>query len=304
MLAPKQRNQNAFHLAGVIPVAGQPLDFNFDWSDCLMPLAPNYTAVERSVIECAYAGCETIWIVCNDDVSPLIRHRIGELVYDPIWYGRVFDPRPSESRKTIPIYYVPIHPKDREKRDCLGWSVLHGAVTAFKIGAKISKWLTPNKYYVSFPYGVYEPELLRDYRKDISSTKPFYLSYKDKTIADGEYLGFTFDGKDFVRYRRVIRKEGTGMWDGSELVDNKFATKKLPVKKRYSARFFSLDKIFRSAILEDAVVSELPWYHNIDSWENYCNFIGSKNRDRIFRPTEFLLKYREFNPIGEDNETN
>ena len=89
-----------------------------------------------------------------------------------------------------------------------------------------------------------------------------------------------------------------------DLVDNKFATKKLPVEKRYSARFFSLDKIFRSAILEDAVVSELPWYHNIDSWENYCNFIGSKNRDRIFRPTEFLLKYREFNPIGEDNEAN
>jgi hypothetical protein len=267
-----------------------------------MPLAPNYTAVERSVIECAYAGCETIWIVCNDDVSPLIRHRIGEYVYDPIWYGRVFDPRPSESRKTIPIYYVPIHPKDRDKRDCLGWSVLHGAVTAFKIGAKISKWLTPNKYYVSFPYGVYEPELIRGYRKDISSQNPFYLSYEGNTIVDGEYLGFTFTGKDYVRFRRVIRSEGTGMWDGSELIDGKYATKKLPIEKRYSARHFSLDKIFNCAILEDAVVGELPWYHNVDSWEGYCAFIGSTHRGRIIRPTEFLIKYREFNPIGEDNE--
>ena len=93
------------------------------------------------------------------------------------------------------------------------------------------------------------------------------------------------------------------MWDGSELVDNKFATKKLPVEKRYSARFFSLDKIFRCAILEDAVVGKLPWYHNIDSWQGYCSFIGSNQTKRIIRPTEFLIKYREFNPIGEDNET-
>jgi hypothetical protein len=215
----------------------------------------------------------------------------------------VFDPRPSESRKTIPIYYVPIHPKDREKRDCLGWSILHGAMTAFKVGAKISKWLTPSKYYVSFPYGVYEPELLREYRKDISSQNPFYLGYDNKTIIDGDYLGFTFTGKDYVRFRKVIRKEGTGMWDGSELTDGKYANKRLPIEERYSARFFSLDKIFKHAILEDAVVGQLPWYHNIDSWERYCTFLGSDNRKRIIRPTEFLIKYREFNPIGEDSET-
>ena len=54
-----------FHLAGVVPVASQPLDFNFPWHDCCMPIAPNYLAVERAVVECAYAGCETIWIVCK-----------------------------------------------------------------------------------------------------------------------------------------------------------------------------------------------------------------------------------------------
>lgn len=298
------KNKHAFHLAGVVPVAGQPLDFKFDWSDCLMPLAPNYTAVERAVIECAYAGCETIWIVCNDDVSPLIRHRIGEYIYDPVWYGRTLDPRPSESRKTIPIFYVPVHPKDREKRDCLAWSVLHGAVTAYKVGIKISKWITPDKYYTAFPYGVYEPELLRVHRLQISSKNPFYVSHNSLTVRDGQYLGFTFDGEDFIRFRRVIRNEGTGLWDSSVLEDGKYPRKKLPVEKRYSARHFSLDKIFKYAILDKGTVLDLPWYFDIDSWDKYCEFLGSPYRKRIIRPTEFLIKYREFNLIGVNDESN
>ena len=73
-----------FHLAGVIPVSGQKLEFDMPWHDCLMPLAPNYLAIERSVVECAYAGCETIWIICNDDMQPLIRHRLGDYVQDPV----------------------------------------------------------------------------------------------------------------------------------------------------------------------------------------------------------------------------
>ena len=79
---------SSFHLAGIVPVAGQPLDFKMDWHDSLMPIAPDYLAVERAVFECAWAGCETIWIVANDDMTPLIRHRLGEWVQDPVWIGR------------------------------------------------------------------------------------------------------------------------------------------------------------------------------------------------------------------------
>ena len=71
MLENGLNHPNAFHLAGVIPVSVEQSDFGMEWSDCLTPIAPNYTAIERAVTECAWAGCETIWIVCNDDVSPL-----------------------------------------------------------------------------------------------------------------------------------------------------------------------------------------------------------------------------------------
>ena len=107
-----------FHLAGVVPIAGQPLDFKMDWPDCMMPVAPNFTMIEAAIHECAWAGCETIWLICNDDISPLLRYRIGDFVEDPVWANRHMDYRPSESRSRIPVFYVPIHSKDRDKRDC------------------------------------------------------------------------------------------------------------------------------------------------------------------------------------------
>ena len=37
LLPENVKNKKQFNLAGIIPVAGQPLDFNFPWHDCLVP---------------------------------------------------------------------------------------------------------------------------------------------------------------------------------------------------------------------------------------------------------------------------
>tara|TARA_Y100000034_G_scaffold90917_1_gene109600 strand:+ start:2399 stop:3295 length:897 start_codon:yes stop_codon:yes gene_type:complete len=286
-----------FHLAGIIPVAGQPLDFNFPWHDSCIPIASDYLAIERAVVECAYAGCETIWIVCHDNMQPLIRHRIGEMIEDPVWLGRNMDPRPSETRKQIPIYYVPIHPKDRDKRDCLGWSVLYGALVAYSTSKKISTYVIPNRYYTAFPYGVYPPEILRTHRKQISSDRPFVLSFLDSTIKDGEYLGFTFDAEDFKLCRAKLRKEGTGRFVPGVGMTEKL----LPIEKRWSARHFPLEQVFSSLVLDGGLNVEVDWYFKIDSWDDYCEYMGSEMRKGIKRPSKAMLKYKEWNPVGEDN---
>ena len=41
-------DQASFHLAGIIPTVGQPLDFNFPWHDCMVPIAADFLAIERS----------------------------------------------------------------------------------------------------------------------------------------------------------------------------------------------------------------------------------------------------------------
>lgn len=93
----------------------------------------------------------------------------------------------------------------------MSWNVLYGALSSYHISKSISKWVTPDRYYVAFPYGVYDPSILRSHRKDISSRKDFFLTYQSKTVRDGEYLGFTFDESGYFRYRDTVRKEGTGV---------------------------------------------------------------------------------------------
>jgi hypothetical protein len=288
-----------FHLAGIIPVQKNDLSFNFEWPDSLMPIGENLTAVERAVMECAWAGCETIWIICNDDISPVIKHRVGELVQDPVWL-RALDPYPSESRKPIPIFYVPTHAKHRDKIDSLGWSIIYGSLSVFKIAIKMSRWLVPSRYYVAFPYSVYDPQILRKHRAEISNKKGFCLSYEGKTIKDGEKLGFTFNKDDFIRYRRVVRQEGVGLYKSPE--EGQMPREKYPKEERYSAQFFSLEKIFRSTDVENSTVVDLPWHYPIDTWDEWANYIGSTHQGLIKRPSKLFLSYREWNRIGVDND--
>tara|TARA_R110000824_G_scaffold5670_11_gene26150 strand:+ start:8527 stop:9381 length:855 start_codon:yes stop_codon:yes gene_type:complete len=281
------------HLAGIVPVAGQPLDFGMPWHDCLIPIAQNYLAVERCVVECAAAGCDSIWVVCNDDMQPLIKHRLGEYVQDPVWVLRKFEYDQSGYQKPIPIYYVPIHPRDRNKRDCLSWSVLYGAWTAKRITGGLSTYLAANKYYVSFPYGVYDPNLVRAYRKEISSAESFFLSFNNKTIIDGEYLGFAFDNEIYDKLSAEVREKSTGLFRNEERKE------KLSLDERFSYRFFSIQDVFESLTLEGAKLHEVSNYYNIDNWQEYCRYIGNVGFS-VERPKESLLNYKEWNGIGID----
>ena len=286
MIESGSQDINSFHLAGIIPIAGEPLDFNMPWHDCLMPLAKNYLAIEHAVQECATAGCETIWIVCHKDTQPLIRQRIGEWVFDPVSIHRPVSAASYEKR--IAIFYVPIHPKDRYKRDCLGWSVLYGALTAYSVSNRLSKWVVPDKYYTAFPYGLYPLDIVRANRDKFSSQRTHCLTFKGQSIKNNNYLGFTFDAEDFKACRRIIRKEGTHKHtsDGE----------KLPLHERYSARNFSLDTVFKAAIMEGEV--EVDWYHDIGSWDGYQKFLSSPEGKSLVRPDK--MKYKEWNPIGYD----
>lgn len=296
------RHQSGFHLAGIVPIAAPSLGFDMDWHDCMMPIAPNYTLVESAVYECAMAGCETIWIICNDDTSPLIRYRIGDYIEDPVWASRKYSSKPREERIKIPIFYVPVHPKDRDKRDCLSWSVLYGALTCLKVSTQISKWLTPDKYYVSFPYSVLPVEEIRAHRKSISSKDNFYIIYNGKTVQDNYYSSFTFGKEEFIKYRRIIRKEGTGMYSTEILNDKGIPRSLLPIEQRWSARFFELEKVFTDLDLKSATLFEPSWYYNVGSWEEYKFFLSSEQSKTVVRPWERILKYREFNPVGVDEE--
>jgi hypothetical protein len=240
-----------FHMSGIVPVTGEVLDFNMPWHDSLTPLAQNYLAIEHAVYECACAGVNTIWVVCKEGTTPLIRHRLGDWLYDPVEVDSISkNPRSKikDNIRRIPIYYVKLKPVDFQRRESLGWSVLTGAINSFRMSFRVSKWLIPDKYYVSFPYGIYDMSKVRLSRNLFRSSSPYVLTHNGKSVADGLYTGFTFDRDVFVYARREIRKYKT-----------------------------TLDEIFKSVKLDEPKEIELDWYYPIDSWDNYREYLSSEH---------------------------
>ncbi len=277
------------HLAGIIPVSGIKSDLNMPWHESLMPIGPNYLAVERAVAECAYAGCDTIWIVCNDDVTPLIRYQVGEKIQDPVYNYRHFEVNKNDVRKPIRIYYVPVAIKDINKRDNLAWSAIFGAQTANNILHDISNHLTPDRFYIAWPYGYYDPWLLRSHRRDLLEGSVVLVNKKE-TVKNNKYLGFTLDIEQVDRLVEESITTSSGLWNHNR-------TEKLPLEERYSYKELNISDVFANLDLSNYKKVLVESYQTIDCWEKYCDFISIYRS--IKKPS--LLEYSEWDGVGVDD---
>jgi len=175
-------------------------------------------------------------------------------------------------------------------------------LVAFQVSSKLSRWATPSKYFVSFPYGISSAEFLRPHRLDISSQTSTLFTCGDKSVRDGLHASFTFGVEEWLEFRRIVRKEGTGRYTSYIAEGEAFPKQSLPVEKRYSARFFPLDKIFSVIKLSSVRTIELPWHYDVDTWEGYRHFLGSEHNLEFKRPEEGLIRYRDYSLIGEEYE--
>ena len=278
------------HLAGIIPVSGIKTDFNMPWHESLMPIGPDYLAVERSVAECAYAGCDTIWIVCSDDVTPLIRYQVGEKIQDPVYNYRHFEINKGDVKKPIRIYYVPLAIKDINKRDNLAWSAIFGAQTAHKVLGGLSSHIAPENFYISWPYGYYDPWIVREHRKDISDGNVI-LEMHDSTAKDGLYLALTLSINQIRSLTEESISTSSGLW-------NEGRTQRLPLKDRYSYKSFGLSQVLKCLNISNYKKIMVENYHSIDCWEEYCSFLSIYNKIR--KPS--MLGYSEWNETGTDDD--
>lgn len=288
-----------YHIAGIVPLANFKSDHKTAFPTPLLPINIDMTAIQKAVFECAMAGCQTIWIVANDDLAPIVRKTIGEYIYDPVWYARTFSKHYVEHRRDIPIYYVPIHPKDRDRRDSYGWSALYGINSAWRVAHKISKWYEPEKYFISFPYGMYDVYKIRENRPLIADMKKnFCVSHNGKTVKDGEYLSFTMFPEDFSACRKHINSLTTKTFYRPP--PGEYPSKKLPLAERWSARHFDLSTVFDAMDFKKANALKADWYYNIGSWDGYCKFLGSDHN--IKTPYKELLKPHRHVKLGIEIE--
>jgi len=180
--------------------------------------------------------------------------------------------------------------------------MIHGAFIADYISRTVSRWVTPRKFYVSFPYGIYNVKDIYKHRRRLVSDRRTYFSFDGRTAQDGEYLPFTFDLLDVKRFKNVIRKKGVGKFeiDYSGDSNHEYNLKLRPLAERFSARFFNLEDVIAFEDIQEDEIYELSWYYNISSWDGLCEYIGSEHRKEIRRAPKSLMSYHEFSPIGVD----
>ena len=154
--------------------------------------------------------------------------------------------------------------------------------------------MLPDKYYVSFPYGLSDPMEIIEHRKQYRSAKNFYASNNGKTVQDNLYISFTFGKDEFLQYRKNVR-EGTGKYKGQY---GQMET--IPIQDRWSARFFELNDVFKNLNLEEATVLEIQKFYNIVCWEDYQNFIRSNGSSFFKKPPKDLFSYKEFNRVASN----
>jgi len=256
------------HIAGIVPVSGVETEINSPVDLALHPISLNYLAVERAVAECAYAGCDTIWIVCDDSEKPLIRHVLGDYVYDPVYHNRTRARFPQEHRRMIKIYYVPVGSRFR-KRKSVWLSIMAGCLTSKKISAGMSKWLKPTKYYVSFPYGVYDPAIVQEHRPMISSDSNMCLVYANRSIKNNDFLGASFTPEVL---RQITQK----------YAHDRYAEEQIVIFKNIN----NFNKV------------EIKSYNNIVDWDSYIDAL----QVRLNKPN--ILPSAELNGIGVDECSN
>ena len=269
------------NMPAIIPVAGLTSEFGMEWDASLMPVAANYTALEAAVYECIHAGCSSIWIVANDDVAPLIRRRVGEYATDirSVEQG-TFKRFGGTNHMEVPIYYVPIHPRHRDKVDNYSWSIIYGANVAYWIMRRFSRWTRPSQYYVSFPLGMLDPLEVLKHRAAVRKNAPFYFSHNGKTIKDGLPISFVLSPDEWRRAKHTITTNSS-IWRTP--TDDGPPTEKLPIEERLVSRKYNLIDVFGGG--PDNTEQEIKTFYDLTAWAGYAKFISSDLGKRTQRPT-------------------
>jgi hypothetical protein len=250
------------NIAGCIPIENKTL-FDFVWHDCFLPVGDNTTALERSIYDCAYAGCNSIWITCPYDILPIIKKAIGDFVADPVYRVEIFE---NYNIRRIPVYYVPLRALDYDRHSSLGWAAINSAMWAKKVTAKFSKYLVPKKFFVSLPYGLHDPKIFRNYRAMIANKTNVVFENNNENIFSSAYLPFTFDIEDFDEILFNAKKKIKKRFDKYTYIS---------VGEQIFARDLEISDFFECLYQKEHCTLSTPWYYKVDSWEGYREYTAS-----------------------------
>ena len=245
------------NLAGIIPIAGPKTDVDMPWHHTMLPFDKNKLLIENSVYTCAMAGCKSIWIVCNDDIQPVIKSVVGDQIQDPVYKYRSFAKFAKEHQRAIPIFYVPMPIRDLHRRNNYAWSAVHGCLVANKIFGQISAYVAPEQFFISWPYAIVDSHSFRSHRQDIQK-ESIIFDCNGKNIFTDDYVPLSCNIEEI----RQVKDYCYGLQNPHSL--NKTLTHLRPSELLEPLR----DK------KEVAIECQ---YNKVASWEDYVLFLAKKS---------------------------
>lgn len=265
------------------------LDYNLPWVDMLTLIHENYTIIEKSVFECLNAGCVCIWIVCDRSITPLMKERVGEWAYNPTNSYKSFIPvrynskRVDKCLKHVPIYYIPLRLEDtfeRYTKNSVGWSVIHGFTMANYVTKRLTSHLIPDKFYVCFPYGMYDCRETRIRKEQqITRSENVFYTFKGKSVMDKEYLPFYCSNQYTEDIMKFMKRRSINL-----RISN-------PLRTDIDDNLYDISTILKGSITMPEVLTgkkkfiELKNYKRIDTWEGYVDYMRSDLIENCFVPT-------------------
>lgn len=296
------------HLAGIIPLCGQQYrKRKLPWHPALLPVAEACMLIDMACMQCAYAGCETIWIVADDYLEPYLKKHIGEWIHDPIYYGvNPFHTRDfGERSRRIPIFIVPEDGADRNKRDSISFQAIRGMEMARKITGQITTYIIPDKYFVTWPYSLFNYKFTREHRVVLSSEQDCIFTHDGKSIATGHYLPFTCTLSTAKLCKDYVWKNATGIKDMSQPKEEwqwgSIPTEVLPPEERYNGRWWGPDQVFKVFHeKKDNEELELNWFYDASTFEGYREYMRSDNF--MYNVSRKLFKRKTWNSMSFDDE--
>jgi hypothetical protein len=91
------------------------------------------------------------------------------------------------------------------------------------------------------------------------------LTHGGKSILTGDPIDFSFTDEQM--------DEGISKF---KEVSESFVFAEPEEEREHFKENFTLEKVFEPLIYEDRTEFELPWHHDLYSWEGYCNYLSRK----------------------------
>lgn len=267
------------HFVGIVPCTGFKTEYKMPWPDIMVQINEQYMAVTRSILECACAGCDSIWVVMYDKFITLIKHAIGESVRDPFLINLPFKNYPEMHERDIPIYYVPLNLNHQQKRDTVSFSIMRGAQASYFLSKYLSKWILPWNYFVSFPFGLTNPYFLMKNRALLRNKNVVY-TFNGKSILTNDYLPFTFNRKDYPQFSQKYWRTQTLKWK----LDDEGYLVELPKEEQYYSKKIKLNETFSYIKDRENFVKETQYWYDISSWSQLMDWYRSPYSDKLTFP--------------------